>query len=304
MRSYSKLPKNISGVLSLYKRHRERIAGELPALVDETHRVMEKIESLLGRKFANLKVLDIGPGPFLLQSCILGLQNDVTAMDLDVLAFGPSPVPYLRMLRKNGPFRTMKTLARKSLGIDREYRRQLARVLNSRSRPRIKVIQGDIAACHLADASFQVVHCRSVFHHLLDPEFATREVMRLLTPGGVFYISFQLYTSFNGSLDPRVFTGGADESMHWAHLRPSLRDSVRSEIQLNKWRLSQWTALFSRICPGYIQEIENSTREGIPEAAKRLIASGELAGYTPEELSAHTMNVFWKKPEAPQVKAG
>jgi SAM-dependent methyltransferase len=299
MRSYSKLPKNITGLVglfSLYQRHRRRIAGELPALVDETNQAIAKMESLLGRKFAGLKILDIGPGPFLLQSYILGLQNDVTAMDLDVLAIGSSPIPYLRMLRKNGPFRTMKTIARKSLGIDREYRRQLALVLNARPLPRIKVIQGDITRSTLPDASFQAAHCRALFQHIPDPESATREIIRLLTPGGVLYISLQLYTSFNGSLDPRVAAGVADESMHWAHLRPSLRDSIQSNSYLNKWRLAEWIALFSRLCPGHIQEIENSKRDGIPQAAHRLIASGDLPGYTADELCAHTLNIFWKKP--------
>jgi SAM-dependent methyltransferase len=225
MRSYTKVPKSINGLIGLfglYYRHRFRVARELPSLVGETQGAMKKMESLLGRQFANLKVLDIGPGPYLVQSYVLGLRNDVTAMDLEFMAFGLSPIPYLRMLRTNGPFRTMKTVARKASGIDRKYRRQLAKVLNVSSLPRIRVIQGDITACKFANASFHAVHCRALFRHIPDAETAVREITRVLTPGGVFYISLQLYTSFNGSLDPRVTTGGADESMHWAHLRPSL----------------------------------------------------------------------------------
>lgn len=37
-------------------------------------------------------------------------------MYLEVLAIGHSPAPYVRMLRKNGLYRTIKTVARKSLG--------------------------------------------------------------------------------------------------------------------------------------------------------------------------------------------
>lgn len=257
---------------------------------------MDRMAFVLGRPFSNLRVLDIGPGPFLLQSYVLGLQNDVTAMDLEVIPVGFSPIPYLQMLRENGTLRTAKTFARKAMGIDREYRRQLESLLDGDALPQVSVTQGDITASELPDASFEVAHCRAVFQHLSNPEQATKEMIRLLAPDGVMYVSLQIYTSFNGSLDPRVARGTGDESLHWAHLRPSLQASVCSESHLNKLRLSEWIGLFSRTCPGHIREIENSSREGIPEAAKRLIDSGELQGYTEEELFAHTLNIFWRKP--------
>lgn len=305
-RTYTRLPASVSsvfGLFGLYGRHRRRAEQTLPLLLNETKQAMRKMEALLGSRFENLKVLDVGPGPFLIQSCVLGLRNDVTAMDLEVLANGLSPVPYLRMLRTNGPFRTMKTLARKGLGIDREYRRQLARALETGSLPRIRIVQGDITACNLSDASFQAIHARALFQHLANPEAAAAEIIRLLTPGGVLYISLQLYTSFNGSHDPRVAEGIADQSMHWAHLRPSLQSCIEDSAQLNKLRLSEWIGLFSRLCPGHVREIENSSRKGIPEAAKRLIDSGELEGYTEEELCAHTLNIFWRKPQVVEASS-
>jgi SAM-dependent methyltransferase len=299
MPSYTRLPRSITalkGVLGLYGRHKNRVAKELPSLVAETRDAMSKMGALYGREITGLKILDVGPGPFLLQSTILGMQNDVTAMDLDVVPVGFDPTAYWQMFRRNGGFRALKTLARKSLGIDREYRRQLSVILNSPTRARIRFIQGDATNSGLPDASFTIIYCRALFQHLADPEAATREFVRLLAPGGVLYVSLHLYTSFNGSLDPRVAYGVGDESLHWAHLRPSLRNTVRSEATQAKLRLSQWIDIFSRVCPGHRPEIHNSTREDVPKVAERLIDAGELPGYSKEELCAHTLDIFWKKP--------
>ena len=302
MSTYTHLPKSfadLSGLVGLYSRHRLRATRELPILVGETQSVIHKMEALLGTAFRNMNVLDVGPGPFLIQSFILGLENNVTAMDLEIIPVGASPVPYVRMLWTNGLFRTMKTLARKGLGIDREYRRQLARMLNVHALPRVNVVQRDVTGTALPGSSFQGIHSRALFQHLSDPERAATELVRLLAPGGVLYVSLHLYTSFNGSLDPRVAQGFADESMHWADLRPSLQGGICSKSYLNKLRLSEWASLFGRVCPGNQTEIVNSAREGIPEIAERLIRAGELEGYTKEELCAHTFNVYWKKPGTP-----
>ena len=300
MRSYTELPKSITalrGVIGLYGRHKDRIAKELPALVAETKNAISKMEALFGRELNGLKVLDVGPGPFFLQSYILGAQNNqVTAIDLDVIPVGFAPLTYLQMLRKNGGFRTVKTLARKGLGIDREYRRQLAKLLNNSNLTNVRVMQGNATKSGLPDASFAIIYCRALFQHLPEPEAATRELVRLLMPGGVLYISLHLYTSFNGSLDPRVSYGTADESLHWAHLRPSFQGTLVSECSLNRLTLSQWLELFSRVCPGHTRDVHTSTREGVPEVAERLINAGELPGYTKDELCAHTLDIFWKKP--------
>jgi ubiquinone/menaquinone biosynthesis C-methylase UbiE len=299
MPTYTKLPKSLTalrGVLGLYGRHKNRVAKELPSLVAETRDAMSKMATLYGRELRGLKILDVGPGPFLLQSCILGVQNDVTAMDLDVIPVGFAPLAYWQMLRRNGGFRTLKTLARKGLGIDREYRRQLRKLLNSKGLPKIRFIQGNAMNSCLPAASFAIVYCRALFQHLPEPEAATREFVRLLAPGGVLYITLQLYTSFNGSLDSRVAYGVGDASLHWAHLRPSLQHTIVSECSLNKLSLPQWIEMFARACPGHARYIHNSTREDVPRVAEQLIAAGELSGYTKEELCAHTLDVFWKKP--------
>jgi hypothetical protein len=76
-----------------------------------------------------------------------------------------------------------------------------------------------------------------------------------------------------------------------------LQNDIHSESNLNRLKLSEWLVLFERVCPGNQIEIGKSTREGIPEAAERLIRNGELEGYAKEESCAHTLNVYWKKPQ-------
>jgi SAM-dependent methyltransferase len=296
--TYTKVPKTISalkGVFGLYGRHKDRIARDLPSLVAETRDAMAKMTEMYGAELRGLKVLEVGPGPFLTHSYVLGQHNDVTAMDIEVIPLGFAPLEYLKMLRKDGAVRTAKTVARKGLGIDREYRRQLSVVLGG-ALPKVRVIQGNAMKSGLASSSFSVIYCRALFQHVASPEEAVRELTRLMTPGGILYISLHLYTSFNGSLDPRVAYGVGDESLHWAHLRPKLRESVQSESTLNRLPLAAWLEIFTRCCPGFTRVIHDSTRPGIREVAERLLSSGEIEGYTKEELCAHTLDIYWKKP--------
>ena len=63
----------------------------------------------------------------------------------------------------------------------------------------------DVSRMTFPDSSFDFVFSYSVFHHLPNPAQAFREVARVLRAGGVAYISFQLFTSATGCLDPRYF---------------------------------------------------------------------------------------------------
>ena len=148
------------------------------------------------------------------------------------------------------------------------------------------------------DASFDFVHCHSVFHHLPSPALAINEIKRVLRPGGVAYVSFHLYSSETGSLDPRVFTERREEVGLWRHLRPEHAHEIKSNAYLNKLRLGKWKDLFAEYMPGAQVILNRSNRLGDEADAKRLKEGGELADFEVEELLTHNVWILWKKPNA------
>jgi len=66
--------------------------------------------------------------------------------------------------------------------------------------------------------------------------------------------------------------------------------------QLNRWRLSQWRALFSTITPGYEEHLEahDSQERYGPRMTSAL--RHELRQYTDEELFTVDAIYLWKKP--------
>ena len=273
---------------------------EVPAQVKHGLDHMRDVERLLLENFdfspRGRDILDIGTGQFLLQMYYFGLHNRITGIDFDVIANGINPFQYLRMLKFNGLRRTIKTIGRKLLGIDRKYRAELKAQLSVTSLPKVRVQRMD--ACNMAfpEAVFDFVHCLSVFHHLPDPAAALRGITRILRPGGTVYISFHLYTSETGSLDPRVFTNRANEVGMWLHLRPQCAHLVHTNAYLNKLRLAQWKELFDAWMPEARLSLVPTTRTGAELAARELQAAGELREYEPLELLTHRVCVVWKKP--------
>jgi SAM-dependent methyltransferase len=223
-------------------------------------------------------------------------DNRVVGIDLDVIARGFNPFPYAEMLRFNGTRRTLKTLVRKLVGIDRRYVKQIKRQLNLESLPKLKIQRMDACGMTFPDESFDFVHSRSVFHHLPSPEAALNHVARILRPGGIAYLSFHLFTSENGSLDPRIFTEKRAGVRLWPHLRLSPQKQVTSNAFVNKLRLADWQGLFNRRMPEAEYILNRNSRPNAEQDAEALKNNGELAEYTMEELLTDEVIVLWRKP--------
>jgi SAM-dependent methyltransferase len=282
--------------LALYRIRTQNTAEVVDRLVGEAEAFERIIAGSSGAPPANKSILEVGPGHFLAQAHYFARKNNVTTIDTDVIPTGMNPAAYISMLVHNGPQRTVKTIVRKAMGIDARHRKCLKTRLRISKLPRLQVVRGNVCRMEFPDCSFDVVLCRSVLHHISDPSVALSEMARVLRPGGIVIANFHLYTSHNGSLDPRVMSGDYDDALLWAHLRPTMAADFRGNSFLNRLRLDEWRAVLSSSWPGCTIETEPSSRAGIAESAKAMIDSGAVSGYRAEELTTHTVLAFWRKP--------
>ncbi len=244
-----------------------------------------------------LRMLDVGPGQLPRQQWYYAVHNDVMGIDLDIAPFGFDPGAYLLMLRTNGPLRTLKTMVRKGLGVDRRFARAMRREMGV-SRFETPVIEHrDATDSGLPDASFDVVYSFDSFEHFDEPRAAVREAVRLLRPGGFLYISLHHISAEDGFHDIRIISGERDAVPYWAHLRPSTRDGVSASSYLNAISTDAWRTIFGEETPGCVIEQPPSPTPGLEAELARIRAEhGELLDFTDEELLGYRFNAFWKKP--------
>jgi SAM-dependent methyltransferase len=284
--------------ICLYQSHRASADDRVAIHIRTLKTVEALVKSHFGVKLEGMNVLDIGVGQFPFQLLFFAQKNNVMGIDFDVVPLGFSPFTYIQMLRFNGFHRTLKTLGRKVLGVDSRYKAQMVKQLGLNRFPRIHILRMD--ACHMTfpPKSFDFIHSRSVFHHLADPKAALENILNVLKPGGILYLSFHLFTSENGSLDPRIFTERSKEVGLWPHLRPSCAGTYSSNAVVNRLRLREWRALFDDFMPGAIFMQNRSSRMDAESDISRLKNAGELIDYSNEELLTNEIIVLWRKSQS------
>ena len=255
----------------------------------------QRIQRQLGKKVEGLRMLEIGPGQGLERARYFGRKNEVIGMDLDVIPVGFDLTSYLRMFRENGPGRVAKSMGRRLL-IGQADERAWGNLLGVEQFQNPTLIHGNICAEAPPGGQFDVIMSWSVFEHLPNPQRAIANIMEMLKPGGVFYISLHLYTSNNGHHDIRAFTGDEDLLPLWAHLRPTTQAAIAPSAYLNRWRLAQWRELFAAMTPDHQEILEafESYERFQPRVTQEL--RRELSEYTDEELYTINAVYAWRKP--------
>lgn len=289
----------VSDAWRLYRVRTNALEETVSSAVDQAAAVARAFQTATGCALKDRAVLVIGAGQTSREAIAFGIDNQVTAIDLDVVPHGWSPRPYVELLRQNGPTRTAKTVGRKILGVDRKFERAMCRALDvDRPKP-ANYLQMDAAAMTFANASFDVVYSFSVFEHLTAPSAVLNEAIRVLRPGGLAAISLHLYSSEGGCHDLRIFNGDRKNIPYWAQLRPAQKHTVIESCYMNEWRLDQWRSLFETMCPGATTVLEPHRRPYAEKLDLELAAirqNNELLDYTDEELRTVNYGIVWQKP--------
>jgi SAM-dependent methyltransferase len=303
-RSYTSLPSK--GFFSEFRQLLRRSRSSSAHIEQDVKRILDTIRAAeqflfeqTGFRAENKKILEIGPGQFPRQLAYFASKNDATAIDLDVIPAGFDLPAYFRLLKQNGPKRLAKTIARKILGFDRQFNRQLARQLNLPRLPRTRILQMDATKMTFPDNSFDFVYSFDVFEHFPDPAAVIKEISRILRPGGCSMQYIHPWTAEDGSHDLRISALDRANLPYWPHLRSQHQDQVQISVYLNRLSLAQWRDLFAQLLPDC-----SFLNWKFPDDPRRLHAlstvraAGELSQFTDEALLTDRLLVVWQKTRA------
>jgi len=284
---------------NLYQIKSRDIPGQVRGTIAHMNHFEHRLKDATGISLGDLKILNIGPGQTPREMVYLGIKNDVTGIDLDVIPQSFTAAAYLSMLRRNGIMRTMKTLVRKSLGIDARFMKELKRQLGISALPQLTYRQMDATEMQFPKASFDLAYSFSVFEHLPDPAKVIDETVRVLKPGGACYISLHLYTSENGCHDVRIFSNNRAGIPYWSHLRPKYEALIQPNAYMNKLSITEWKKIFTERMPGVCFQFdthEGENAEFLKSEMQAIRKGGELAEYSDDDLLQVNLIALWRKP--------
>lgn len=244
-------------------------------------RMLEDLKPHIG-SVNGLRVLDVGCGKAIWLTLLLhSIGAKATGIDTEYVEAGLSFGKYLRIAKKNGFERALRTIAWDAL-YAKPYFSALAKVcsfpLNFKG---VDARTMDVAAPMFDDETFDLIVSHEVFEHIEDPGKALKDLKRLMKPGAIAYIYIHNYTSLSGGHHIAWKYPDAEPSdtvPPWDHLRKNLYPEIPSWI--NRIRETEYKALFK-------EEFEilnwiSGSREG--EALLTSKIRGELSEYSEEEL--------------------
>ena len=201
------------------------------------------IPSVVGRQ-----VLEMGCGERCQLSLLFAADGaDVTALDTLPVALGLGrPRMWATLAREDGRTRAVRQVVRDAVHTWR-YWRTLGRAAGRRLRSSaVNVVRADATRLPFPDGAFDLVVSSAVWEHIDDVDAATREVGRVLRPGGLAVIQIALFPSLQGG-HHAAWHAISPESARlvrpWDHLRPG---RLPLPVYLNEWREAQYREVFDQ----------------------------------------------------------
>lgn len=236
-------------------------------------------------------VLELGCGQrFPLTLLFHSVGARAVGIDFDHVEARPSLQGFRSMLNRNGLERTVKTLIRSAV-FDPAYYRTLRELLGRPLRfSGTDLRTMDATALTFADRAFDYVCSSDVFEHISDVEAATREMHRVMRPGGVAYVGINVFSGISGGhhlswAEPD--TSPSKTVPPWDHLR---ENRFPSQSYLNRVRERDYLGAFGR----YFQTLEvRSVQQGQSQLTDEIL--GELADYSREELLQGGLTVILRR---------
>jgi SAM-dependent methyltransferase len=277
--------------LVAYKiRNRKRFAR---VHYEDFSRLRTALQRMWGDHATGKTILEIGCGQWRANVALFSaLGHHVIGVDPELPPM--TPREYAAVARQHGLQRVVKTWMLETC-LRPRYLRELERLLGQPIRgPKPRLLRTGGEKLPLPDNSVDAVISNNVFEHIADVAAVTKEMHRVLRPGGLAHIIIHPFTAFSGGHHlATIAHGGARSSgpgiPPWDHLR---ENRFPSGVYLNQLRLADYRAIFEQ----HLDTLEWSLRG--PEGEEHLTPEieRELSQYTREELLTGKIDFTGWKP--------
>ena len=254
----------------------------------EFKQVCDCVESRFKIELRNLKILEVGCGQRYPHALLLAQDNEVHAIDLDIVLTHWSPALIYKLFKHGGFRRAAKTIIRRAL-FDEKYYRKLAELFGKKldKKPAVYRMSGE--NLEFLDNTFDLVFSKAVFEHVRRIDNVIPEIKRVLKVGGVLAIEINLFTGFTGGHNLLGEDPEYSRVPPWDHLR---KQTYPTNTYLNKLRIDDYKKAFEQYFEivYYYEEEKHQYERFLTEDIRR-----ELADYSVHELLTNGMLVLAKK---------
>src|ERR1035437_3493797 len=277
----------------IFQAHRRGDFSNAEGDIAFCQQLVDALKLYTGREITGARVLDLGCGQTAAHSLILASRGaDATGIDIEVPTLTMGPRTFVRVARRNGLERALKSLARHVL-FDRGFFRDLAAATGRPVRAKdIDLRVMDAKHMGFPDSTFDLIFSQNVFEHIDDVPAVVAEINRVLKPSGIAIVTPHLFASLSGGHNLAwhyPLKKGAEKVPPWDHLRDC---RFPANAYLNGLKLQDYRVAFAAMD---VEREEFGTEGGerylTPEIEQELAAKG----YSREDLLTYNVTFYARK---------